>query len=148
MRYLRLLFPAILAGCSYDWEIGAPASDGGPGGGSAGGHDAGIDGGHDAGADGGHDGGPDCATLEADLTAAAAAAKACTFGDTGQCSTSIVDQCGCTSYVAHGGSAAAVAFAAAVQEVTAAKCATSCSTCLLSPGACLLSGGMPASCVP
>jgi hypothetical protein len=130
LRYLGALLPAILMGCAYDWTIGALA-DAGP----------------DAGA-GGRDAGPDCAALETDLDGARAAAKACTLGAGGQCTTSIVDECGCTSYVTEGGSAAASAFAAAVQAVKAAECASPCGTCLVSPGACLLNGGTQAACVP
>jgi hypothetical protein len=146
--------PAILTGCAYDWAIGAAGRDAGSGGrdAGAGGSDTGAGGhpgtgGSDAGA-GGSDAGPDCAALLEDLAAARTAAKTCTLGAAGQCSTSIVDECGCASYVTQGGSAAASAFAAAVEKVKAAGCAVSCSTCLLSPGACLLNGGTQALCVP
>jgi hypothetical protein len=142
-------------GCAYDWEIGAPVdagSDAGAGGQDAGAHDAGDDAGehdagpHDAGPQdaGPHDAGPDCAMLEATLSSARAAAKACTLGEAGQCATSIEDECGCTSYVNQDGSA----FAAAVQAVKAAGCTSTCGTCLVSPGACLLNGGTQAVCVP
>jgi hypothetical protein len=127
------------AACSYDWEIGAPSADAGTGGADAG-----------AGSGGSGAGGaaPDCAMLSANLDAARKQAKACTIGASGQCGASITDECGCTSYVTQGGSAAASAFADAVAKVKAAGCTTSCSSCLVSPGACLYSGGKGPYCLP
>jgi hypothetical protein len=91
---------------------------------------------------------PDCATLLASLDGARKQAKSCTLGMTGQCATSITDECHCTSYVTQGGSAAANAFAAAVKSYGAAGCAPSCTTCLPSAGACLLDDGMGPYCEP
>ncbi|APR75170.1 Hypothetical protein A7982_00516 [Minicystis rosea] len=96
------------------------------------------------------DAGPGCAALVAQLEASRDAAKSCgTVGTT--CTASITDECGCASYVAQGGSQAALDFAAAVQSVKDAGCATSCGSCLPNPGGkgtCLLSGGTGPFCQP
>jgi hypothetical protein len=130
---------AIVASCSYDWQV-APTSDAG----------ATIDAGSDAGSDAppdGNDAGPDCAALTTQLGAAREAAKACLLGVAGSCITSIVDECGCTSYVDQPGSAAN-AFSAAVADFKDASCVATCSECLVSAGACLLQGSSQAVCVP
>lgn len=141
---VTILLPALFAGvaaCSYDWEIGSPSGDGGAG------PDAGAGGGGTGGGSGGADAGPSCADLLAKLADARAAAKSCSFGVAGQCDAAITDECGCASYVTHGGSAEASAFAAAVQAVKDAGCSTSCASCLVTAGACLFSAGVPV-CVP
>jgi hypothetical protein len=151
VRKLYALLPVLVAACAYDCTIGGAPGDGGDAGApdastdaGAGGRDAGRDAGHDAGLDAG----PDCALLLADLASAREAAKSCTLGMVGQCATSIVDECGCASYVREAPSAATTAFVAAVADVRAAGCAVTCGTCLVSLGACLLAGGTQAACTP
>ena len=125
---------ATLAACSYDWQVGSPTGSGGDagtGGTQGGGGDAGTDAGADA------DAGPSCAALLADLADARAKAKACSTIGT-PCPASILDECGCKSAVVSAGSAASIAYAAAVESVVDAGCSVTCAGCLVSPGTCLL----------
>jgi hypothetical protein len=138
---LAILITASSA-CSYRWDIGAPNGSGGAATGSGGA-------GHEGTGGTGGGPGPSCATLLAQLDGARDAAKKCvTIGS--MCSASITDECGCTSYVTQGGSAAANDFAAAVKSVKDAGCAASCNPCLANPGygTCLFSSGMGPYCLP
>ncbi len=150
MRTLYALLPLLSAACAYDWQIGQAPGDGGEGGdaGTLGGHDAGADVSADAPADATPDARPDCAALLADLDTSRAAAKACTLGLVGQCMTSIEDECDCASYVREAGSAATMAYAAAIASVRAAGCSVACPPCLVSVGACLFTGSTEATCTP
>jgi len=129
------------AGCVYDWDLGTTA-DTDPGDVDAGGVDAGSDAGGDA-ASG-------CDALVQKVQAARVAAKSCTLGAAGQCGGSIVDECGCTSFVKDPQSSEASAFAAAVAELASSNCPASCpASCMLGmTGTCLLSAGMGPYCLP
>ena len=105
--------------CSYGWEVGAPTGSGNAGAGGA-----------DAGAAGGGGGGPSCATRRAEIEAARDAAQSCT--QPAQCAARVLDECGCRSWVADSGSAAAKAFTDAVQRFQAAGCVAS--SCACDPG--------------
>ncbi|UQA54833.1 hypothetical protein [Polyangium aurulentum] len=125
----------VAAGCVYDWDLGAPvAAEVDAGGGDAGSSDA----------------GPGCDALVQKVQAARVAAKTCTLGAAGQCGGSIVDECGCTSFVKDPESPEASAFSAAVEEIEASNCPASCpASCMLGmTGTCLLSAGMGPYCLP
>ena len=108
------LAPLVAAGCVYDWDLGAPV---------AAAVVAGVEAGVEAGSG---DAGTDCDALVQKVQAARVAAKACTLGAAGQCGGSIVDECGCTSFVKDPQSPEASAFSAAVEEIEASHCPPSC----------------------
>jgi hypothetical protein len=144
---LLLLSPfAAASGCVYDWTIGATSADAGPEGGTGG---TGGSGGSGGGAPDGSVDGAGCDALLADVNDKRNAAKACTLGASGQCTGTVTDECGCTSYVEDPNSAATKDFSAAIDALKSAGCTPSCGpSCSPSIGACLLSAGKGPYCVP
>lgn len=93
------------------------------------------------------DSGPSCADLEAAINAAATNARACSLAS-GQCTTSVKDQCGCGMYVAVAGSSFANKYAAAVASYLA-ECIPTCTGCGSPPaGTCLQHGDAGFLCYP
>ncbi|HRI62619.1 MAG TPA: hypothetical protein PK156_00230 [Polyangium sp.] len=112
----------ILPGCFYDWDVGSPSSSQSSSSSSG---------------SGGVDAGPDCTELSLALETARANAKACTFGMAGQCTASVTDERGCTSWLNDASSVQAQAFTQAVDDFGAAACTPSSMPCGMSVPSCL-----------
>lgn len=91
-RWLAVALASVLLAACFDWDV-APS-------------DAGVG----------------CETLAASAAAARVAAIACEGSDTGACSATVEDPCGCPVRVAHDGSATAD-YEAAVARFRSAGCA-------------------------
>jgi hypothetical protein len=133
-RLLPALSILALAGCSYDWEVGAGAGDAAALDAAA--LDTAVPDGGVVDAAGSTDTG--CEALEARVDADRKAARACQIG-AGQCSMTVKDPCGCDVFVAVGSSAAAQSFASSSSALTHSSCALQCSACpsLPTSGTCL-----------
>lgn len=92
----------------------------------------------------------DCAGLEADVVAKKPLARACQLGQSGQCTTTVKDECNCDVVVRFASDPNTDAYVAAIAAYRA-SCTPSCQACpQLSPPAswaCLQSGSVIA-CVP
>jgi hypothetical protein len=148
---IGLLSALALCGGCYDWAIGTAASDAGDAGDAT--LPPGMDGSVDVVVVDSHapgdvtsepeaapppDSAPSCATLQATVDSDKLAAQVCT----GNCVSTVLDQCGCTVYVAQASNAATANYNTAVQRLKQADC-ESCGTCPVPLGASCLPGTGP-----
>jgi hypothetical protein len=137
---IGLLSAFALCGGCYDWAIGSAVVDAGDAGDAT--PPPGMDASVDVQVQDSHapgdvtsepeaapppDSAPSCATLQAAVDSDRLAAQACT-GMAGDCLSSVMDQCGCTVYVAQASNAATASYNMAVQNLKQASC-ESCGTC-------------------
>jgi hypothetical protein len=117
--------------CSLDWTVGTGRGGSAGSGGSGGsGTDAAP---ADTGAtteagDSGHEASTSCAMLGANVDTARAAARLCASTPTA-CKSKVIDQCGCTVFVAESSSAATTAYTTAIGALEASGCPRGCGSC-------------------
>jgi hypothetical protein len=145
--------PVAVVACAYDWAVGVAPLQAEGGASDATVPDATSDASlwdaalrPDSGGDAGappQDSSVSCYTLKEALDNARSAAKAC-IPSAGQCTTDLIDECECKSYVADAGSPAANAFVSALGAFKDAGCIGSCDAapCLTVPGSCYLATGL------
>ena len=133
-----------ISGCSYDWDVGPPgSSQSSTSSTSATSSSTSTS----SNGSGGIDAGADCVALAESLETARANAKACMFGIGGQCTASITDERGCTSWVNDAANMQTITFTNAVDDFLAAGCVPSTQPCGMSVPTCLYVMGKP-ECVP
>ena len=93
------------------------------------------------------DGGPDCDALAKEVAAKRDAARKCTLAS-GQCMSTVKDQCECDVVIAVGGSPAAASFEEAAKRYKTSGCTLGCSTCTTPTNKNCLQTGSDVSCFP